>query len=78
MNGLRKFIGKPLSDEAIYEKLEAILAIKPFNLKLYFMIGLYGEERKDLEDILVMVKHIHHIMIKTGARRVLWGQLPSM
>jgi radical SAM superfamily enzyme YgiQ (UPF0313 family) len=72
---LRKFIGKPLSDEAIYEKLEAILSIKPFNLKLYFMIGLYGEERKDLEDILVMVKHIHHIMIKTGAPKGFMGSI---
>jgi radical SAM superfamily enzyme YgiQ (UPF0313 family) len=72
---LRKFIGKPLSDEAIYEKLEAILAIKPFNLKLYFMIGLYEEERKDLEDILAMVKHIHHIMIKTGAPKGFMGSI---
>ena len=72
---LRKFIGKPLSDDAIYEKLEAILSIKPFNLKLYFMIGLYGEERKDLEDILAMVKHIHHIMVKTGAPKGFMGSI---
>jgi radical SAM superfamily enzyme YgiQ (UPF0313 family) len=72
---LRRFIGKPLSDEAIFEKLEAILAIKPFNLKLYFMIGLYGEEKKDLEDILDMVKHIHHIMIKTGAPKGFMGSI---
>ena len=72
---LRKFIGKPLSDDAIYEKLEAILAIKPFNLKLYFMIGLYGEERKDLEDILAMVKHIHHIMVRKGAPKGFMGSI---
>jgi radical SAM superfamily enzyme YgiQ (UPF0313 family) len=72
---LRKFIGKPLSDDAIYEKLEAILEIKPFNLKLYFMIGLYGEEKKDLEDILDMVKHIHHIMVKTGAPKGFMGSI---
>jgi radical SAM superfamily enzyme YgiQ (UPF0313 family) len=72
---LRKFIGKPLSNDAIYEKLEAILAIKPFNLKLYFMIGLYGEEGKDLEDILIMVKHIHHIMVKTGAPKGFMGSI---
>lgn len=72
---LRKFIGKPLTDDAIYEKLEAILAMKPFNLKLYFMIGLYGEEKKDLEDILSMVKHIHHIMVKTGAPKGYMGSI---
>lgn len=72
---LRKFIGKPLTNDAIYEKLEAVLAMKPFNLKLYFMIGLYGEERKDLEDILTMVKHIHHIMIKAGAPKGFAGSV---
>jgi radical SAM superfamily enzyme YgiQ (UPF0313 family) len=72
---LRTFIGKPLTDEEIYEKLEAILAMKPFNLKLYFMIGLYGEEREDLEAILAMVKHIHHIMVKTGAPKGYVGSI---
>ncbi|MGD9578267.1 MAG: radical SAM protein [Syntrophorhabdus sp.] len=72
---LRKFFGKPLSDDAIYEKLDAILAMKPFNLKLYFMIGLHGEEKKDLEDILAMVKHVHHIMVKTGAPKGYMGSV---
>jgi radical SAM superfamily enzyme YgiQ (UPF0313 family) len=72
---LRKFIGKPLTDDAIYEKLEAILTMKPFNLKLYFMIGLFGEEKKDIEDILAMAKHIHHIMVKTGAPKGYMGSI---
>jgi len=72
---LRKFIGKPLTDDEIYEKLEAILAMKSFNLKLYFMIGLYGEDKKDLEDILTMVRHIHHIMVKTGAPKGYMGSV---
>jgi radical SAM superfamily enzyme YgiQ (UPF0313 family) len=72
---LRRFIGKPLSDEEIYEKMEAILAIKPFNLKLYFMIGLYGEERADLDAILEMVKHIKHIMVKQGAKKGVVGTI---
>lgn len=72
---LRKFIGKPLTDDEIYEKLETILVIKPFNLKLYFMIGLYGEDKKDLEDIISMVKHIHHIMVKTGAPKGIMGSI---
>lgn len=72
---LRRFIGKPIPDSAIYEKLEAILDVKPFNLKLYFMIGLYGEEKTDLEDILTMVKRVHHIMVKTGAPKGRMGSL---
>lgn len=66
---LRKFIGKPMSDQEIYEKMDNILSIKPFNLKFYFMTGLWGEERSDLEDIVETVKRIKHIMVKRGARR---------
>ncbi len=72
---LRKFVGKPLADNDIYERMDAILAIKPFNLKLYFMVGLYGEERSDLEGILEMVKHIKHLMVKKGAKRGIVGTI---
>lgn len=66
---LRRFIGKPLTDEEVYEKTDAILGLKPFNLKLYFMIGLYGEQKDDIEAILSLVKHIKHIMVKKGAKK---------
>ncbi|OPY78144.1 MAG: Radical SAM superfamily protein [Syntrophorhabdus sp. PtaU1.Bin153] len=72
---LRRFVGKPLADNDIYDKMDAILAIKPFNLKLYFMVGLYGEERSDLEGILEMVKHIKHLMVKKGAKRGVVGTI---
>jgi len=72
---LRRFVGKPLEDKEIFEKIEAILDIKPFNLKLYFMIGLYGEERSDIESIPELVKHIKHIMIKKGAKKGFVGSI---
>lgn len=72
---LRRFVGKPLADHDIYDKMDAIFAIKPFNLKLYFMIGLYGEERSDLEGILETVKHIKHLMVKKGAERGVVGTI---
>ncbi|OPX98688.1 MAG: Radical SAM superfamily protein [Syntrophorhabdus sp. PtaB.Bin006] len=72
---LRRFIGKALAAHDIYDKMDAILAIKPFNLKLYFMIGLYGEERSDLEGILETVKHIKHLMVKKGAARGVVGTI---
>jgi radical SAM superfamily enzyme YgiQ (UPF0313 family) len=72
---LRVVIGKPLSDQEIYDKLTAILKIKPFNLKLYFMIGLPGESKEDIDGIVELVKHVKHIMVKEGARRGFVGSV---
>jgi radical SAM superfamily enzyme YgiQ (UPF0313 family) len=72
---LRRCIGKPFSNEEIFEKIDAILDVKPFNLKLYFMIGLYGEERSDIEAIPELTKKIKHIMIKRGAKRGFVGSI---
>jgi radical SAM superfamily enzyme YgiQ (UPF0313 family) len=72
---LRRSIGKPLTDKEIYDKIEAILSIKPFNLKLYFMVGLYGESMEDVEAIGSLTKHLKHIMIKTGAKKGVVGSI---
>jgi radical SAM superfamily enzyme YgiQ (UPF0313 family) len=72
---LRRCIGKPFSNEEIFEKIDAILDVKPFNLKLYFMIGLYGEDRSDIEAIPELTKKIKHIMIKRGAKRGFVGSV---
>jgi radical SAM superfamily enzyme YgiQ (UPF0313 family) len=72
---LRRCIGKPFSNEEVFEKIDAILDIKPFNLKLYFMIGLYGEDRNDIEAISELTKKIKHIMIKRGAKRGFVGSI---
>jgi radical SAM superfamily enzyme YgiQ (UPF0313 family) len=72
---LRRCIGKSFSNETILEKIDAILDIKPFNLKLYFMIGLYGEDRSDIEAIPELTKKIKHIMIKGGAKKGFVGSI---
>jgi len=72
---LRRSIGKPLTDRDIHEKIEAILSIKPFNLKLYFMVGLYGESMEDVEAIGGLTRHLRHIMIKAGAKRGAVGSI---
>jgi len=72
---LRKSIGKPINDEQLFEKIDNILSIKPFNLKLYLMVGLFGETMHDLGGIVDMVKRIRHIMIKKGAKRGFIGSI---
>ncbi|MDR2019102.1 MAG: B12-binding domain-containing radical SAM protein [Syntrophobacterales bacterium] len=72
---LRRSIGKPLSDEQIFDKIEAILSIKPFNLKLYFMVGLYGESMEDVDAIGSLTKQLKHIMIRAGAKKGVVGSI---
>ena len=72
---LRRSIGKPFSNEEIFEKIDAILDVKPFNLKLYFMIGLFGEKHEDIEAIPELAKKIKHTMIKRGAKRGFVGSI---
>ncbi|MCS7280241.1 MAG: radical SAM protein [Desulfobacterota bacterium] len=64
---LRKALGKPLSDEEILKRVEEILEIGNFNLKLYFMIGLPGEKKEDIEAIFDLVKRVKHTMVKKMA-----------
>ena len=72
---LRSFIGKPLTNKEVFEKIEAVSTIKAFHLKLYFMIGLAGETRADVEAIIDLAKHLMHLMIKAGSAR---GQVGSI
>ncbi|HEX2965708.1 MAG TPA: hypothetical protein VHO84_07975 [Syntrophorhabdaceae bacterium] len=72
---LRNSIGKPFSNDEILKKIGTIFDIKLFNLKLYFMIGLFGEDRTDIDAIVELTKEIRHIMMQKGARR---GFVPSI
>jgi radical SAM superfamily enzyme YgiQ (UPF0313 family) len=72
---LRSLLGKPVSDEELYAKVEAIAALKPFHLKLYFMIGVYSETTSDVERIVGLAKHAMHLMVKEGAKRGTVGSI---
>jgi radical SAM superfamily enzyme YgiQ (UPF0313 family) len=64
---LRKYIGKPITDAEIFERIEAMADLKSFHFKFYFMVGLPGEERSDVEGIVSLVKHILHLLVKKGS-----------
>jgi radical SAM superfamily enzyme YgiQ (UPF0313 family) len=66
---LRRCIGKPLSDKDIFDRIEAMADLKSFHFKFYFMIGLPGESREDLEAIVVLVKHLLHLLVKKGSKK---------
>ncbi|OPY05496.1 MAG: Radical SAM superfamily protein [Syntrophorhabdus sp. PtaB.Bin184] len=67
--GLRRLVGKPMTDDDILLRIDDIMALKSFNLKLYFMIGLPGETPDDIDAIPELVKRIRHVMVKRGAPR---------
>jgi radical SAM superfamily enzyme YgiQ (UPF0313 family) len=66
---LRRCIGKPLTDKDIFGRIEAMADLKSFHFKFYFMIGLPGEDRKDVEAIVALVKHILHLLVKKGSKK---------
>jgi radical SAM superfamily enzyme YgiQ (UPF0313 family) len=66
---LRRRIGKPLGDKAVFDRIEAMADLKSFNFKFYFMVGLPGEQRKDLEAIVELIKHILHLLVKKGSTK---------
>jgi len=66
---LRRFIGKPLKDEDILERLSNVFSIGPFNVKLYFMVGLHGEQKDDVEAIVDLTKRVRHVMVRECAKR---------
>ncbi len=72
---LRSAIGKPFSNDAILNKINSIFDIKLFNLKLYFMIGLFGEESTDIDAIVELAKQIRHVMMQKGAKK---GFVPTI
>jgi len=66
---LRRLIGKPLSDEDLFSRIEAIAGIESFNFKFYFMVGLPREQRADIEAIVDLVKHILHLLVRKGKKK---------
>lgn len=72
---LRTSLGKRISDEEILSRIDAIMKLKSFNLKLYFMIGIPGEDLEDIDAIPDLVKKTRHIMIKHGAPRGSLGNI---
>jgi len=63
---IRDSINKGITEEHIYNALDLAVSSGMQNLKLYFMIGLPGEEDKDVEEIVAMALRIRRRMDKFG------------
>ncbi len=66
---LRRCIGKPITDEEIYDRIEAIAEITSFHFKFNYMVGLPGEDREDDEAIAAFIRRILHVLVKRGSTK---------
>ncbi|MCQ2363547.1 MAG: radical SAM protein [Acidaminococcaceae bacterium] len=65
---MRRSINKGIEDEHVFRALEIGLAAGIENFKLYFMVGLPGEEDADVEGILDLTLRIRRRMDELGNR----------
>lgn len=72
---LRAQLGKNITDDEVLSRIGAIMRLKSFNLKLYFMIGAPGETLDDIDAIPDLVKRVRHVMIQQGAPRGSLGNI---
>ncbi|MCM8805811.1 MAG: TIGR03960 family B12-binding radical SAM protein [Candidatus Omnitrophica bacterium] len=59
---LRKFIGKPISDEKLLSLASEAKRTKWRQLKLYFMIGLPGENEQTIKEIEQLIRNVSKII----------------
>ncbi|MGI6211058.1 MAG: TIGR03960 family B12-binding radical SAM protein [Anaerovoracaceae bacterium] len=63
---LRDVINKGITEQDIYDAVEQALELGWRHVKLYFMIGLPGETKEDLDGIADIARHVMDIHRKSG------------
>ena len=67
---LRDVLRKDITEEDIYHAIELLIEKEIPNLRLYFMVGLPGEEDSDIDAIIDLTKKIQHsALLKTCGKR---------
>lgn len=69
---LRSSLGKVVSNEAILEDVTSLVQSGIRDIKLYFMVGVPGEEQGDIDAVIDLVKRIRQVFIQVskGNRRI--------
>ena len=63
---MRAAINKGITEEHIYQAMEYAALAGMTNIKLYFMIGLPGEEDEDIEEMVALVHRVRKRMDELG------------
>ncbi len=61
--GLRKVIGKGISDDVFFGLIERCVAAGIFNVRLYFLVGIPGETDEDIQAVANFAKRVRHIVL---------------
>ena len=74
---LRKVINKDISDEKIFSIIKDAVELD-FKIKLYFLIGIPGETKEDIKELVEYMKKIAsmHKNIKNMTLEELWELFP--
>ncbi len=68
---MRGIINKNLTTEAIISAAHYLAESEISQIKLYFLIGLPGEKKEDIDAIVQLVKELNHIFMKSTRQRKL-------
>ncbi|NOY87260.1 MAG: radical SAM protein [Deltaproteobacteria bacterium] len=66
---LRRTVGKGFTDDAVMDAVDLLQQARIPGVKLYFMVGLPGEEDCDILAISDLVGHVRDKVVKAGRRR---------
>jgi radical SAM superfamily enzyme YgiQ (UPF0313 family) len=72
---LRMKVNKDLPEETILNAVRMIGRAGPFNLKLYFLVGLPGETDEDVAEIPPLVEKIRLAIVETSRERGTLGSI---
>lgn len=63
---MRASINKGITEDHVYNAIELAAAAGMRNIKLYYMVGLPGEEDQDIEEMVAMILRIREKMDRVG------------
>jgi radical SAM superfamily enzyme YgiQ (UPF0313 family) len=72
---LRSSLAKGMDNEVFLDRVDILLEAGLPNLKLYFMVGLPGEEDSDAGSIVDLVTRVRELMLRHGRKRGKVGTL---
>ena len=75
--GLRSSLGKGMSDAGFLERVDMLMEAGIPNLKLYFMMGLPGEDDGDARAIVDLLSRVRERMLSVGRPRGKVGNLTA-
>jgi radical SAM superfamily enzyme YgiQ (UPF0313 family) len=66
---LRRVINKGLSEDDLAGAVECLIAAGVPNLRLYFMVGLPGEEDEDIEELIALARRVRQQVVSLSRPR---------